>query len=184
VAVSPYLVAKTYKKLPVESIGVKGYSNALTGIVSLIANGGLEAFAATEPFTGEPDYESHPKRMRVINGTQTPSIVIRLVGNRNNYENLLKYVEDCKDRPDVACTKRFIRNINGVNPTAAGNITVEFPTEFHEEQLTDPDGTLSVTALDFELGLADVCNRDRYNSRDPLRHYTDPDEDLCLEVTP
>jgi hypothetical protein len=153
--------ARAYAPLPVVDFGKLGNTQALTGLVSLVAGNDLEIVKAT----------------RSVNEQDISVIVIRLSegGNLAVARNLYDvYRGPCGTRPesDTCGDPAPIEFLNTVPPDKQGNINIEFQgalslTAIAAEAVYDAEGNWidSTEAcgviVDLATGLATACGEDR-----------------------
>lgn len=156
-------VVRGYDDLPLQSIGKKDRAQALTGLVELRGGDDVEVLACTDdwPPLDDPDYIDNPRYKRKIDGEPRRCIAIRLIGDPQNYENLYTYTGPCEKAPEsLQCGRRLIQAINGVTPDCNGNLTVEFKNIPNDTVIDDNDKVVGI-ALDYPLGLMDVCDANK-----------------------
>ena len=144
--------ARPYRPLPIPTIGKVNLATALSGIVD------IEALA---PIVAE-------RKTLAVANTAVDAIEFRLDGNLTNvdYDPYRYFLAECGQRPESGtCPKQPIESINGVLPDCNGNINIV--GDGIDIYPFTPNGGLG---LDIPLGLADVCNRRRY---DPPREGVD-----------
>lgn len=135
---------RPYRPLPVTSLGRLYDTNALRGVVKLIADAPLEVVAET----------------RDIDGSVRDVAVIRLVQPSTQTEPVLsQYAGPCAARPESGTCgdPQPIEFIDSVGPDCNGQITLEFRGCARPGQIIEGTGVV----LDCQLGIDDVCVRDR-----------------------
>lgn len=163
--------ARAYRPFPVETLGLLGNAEALTGIVRLLGNSPIEVV----------------KETREIDGIERDVIVIRLVGDpsiRDSGEevNLFReFTGPCGGRPESGTcgTPAPIEFINTVPPDCDGNIILELEgcAEIAKVQPTVFPFNCGVV-VDCSLGLVDVCLDNRLPDQDGILPNDYPD--LCF----
>ena len=173
--------ANSYQALPIASIGKKGSSVALTGLVHLKAGSDLEIVGGCRRVPRrwplDASQECGPP-LNVYDGRDYYNpwrrvIVIRLAGSERGQTNVLsKYVGKCDKRPESGTCgdPQPIETIGGVPPDCDGTVTLELQgcasiTEIVEEVTLDGSGDSVTSAaaagviVDCAMGLADTCQR-------------------------
>jgi len=151
-------VARPYQALPIPTLGKKGRTDPLTGIVTILAGTDIEI--VKETFTVDTiDYDAMV--IRVARST-TPGV-----------NNLAKYIGPCGKRPESqTCDRIGVQAINGVTPDCDGNIEIVFP-DILEGPYTGCGEAASGLTLDTNIRLDQVCT-----PNEPTR-FTGTD--LCLD---
>lgn len=135
-----------YRDFPVESIGKKGSTVELKGIVSLIE--GKDVSITKETVT--------------INEEEKTAIVFRL--KEQNGKNVLEtYNGPCNARPESnTCNLTPMEFINSVGPDCSGNITIDFIEPFQIAYYTETVESTEVAkggiSVDYPIGQIDACN--------------------------
>lgn len=103
--------ARSYRPLPVTSLGKINVATSLQGVVKLVGQPPVTATA--EPVT--------------VNGQEVNAIVFRLEGELETFNPLEVFQGPCGQRPESGtCPKPPIETINGIAPDCAGNINIVF----------------------------------------------------------
>jgi hypothetical protein len=153
-------VTGVYDDIPLTSIGKLNRTTALTGLVELRGQDGIQVLACIDewPIGNDPDYLENPRYMRNLDGGPKPCIALRLEASPEKLDTLYDYTGPCQKSPsDEQCGRRMVRTINGVTPDCNGNITIEF-ANVPNGTLVDEDDNVIGIALDYPLGLIDVCD--------------------------
>jgi hypothetical protein len=156
-------VQGSYDDLPLRSIGKMNKTKALTGIVELRGQDGVQVLACTQdwPLAGDPDYIENPRYKRLIDGLPRRCIAVRLEASPDQLDNLYDYTGPCQKSPqDDQCGRRLLQTVNGVGPDCDGNLTIEFEG-VPNATLVDGDGNVVGLTIDYPLGLIDVCDPDK-----------------------
>jgi hypothetical protein len=133
---------RAYRPPPVTAVAKAGVAETLTGDVGLLA--GQDVEIVTEP--------------REIDGETVEAVVIRLVSTSDR-NTLDLYRGRCSGRPESGtCLEPAVETLAGIEPDCDGNIDIEFPDDCVTAlPAEDGDGEPSGLALEFCLGLDDVC---------------------------
>jgi hypothetical protein len=139
--------ARSYRSLPIPSIGKLSLATALSDIVRLE---GIAPVAAVF-------------RTLTVEGEEVPAIVFELQGETADANPLKDLLGPCGGRPESGtCAKPTIQTINGVSPDCEGNIEIEFDG-FTGLPFSNCGGIDILTTV----GLQETCE-----STDPPRQYS------------
>lgn len=101
--------ARSYRPLPVTSLGKLNIATSLQGIVTLTGQAPVTARAETV----------------VVDGQNVDAIVFRLEGELQTFNPLEQFQGPCGQRPESGtCPKPPIETINGISPDCDGNINI------------------------------------------------------------
>jgi hypothetical protein len=141
--------AKSYRGIPVSSLGKAGMATALTGLVTISGGTDIEAVKETVEIGGE----------------SRDALVLRLKASISGDNVLAKYLPVCGGRPESrTCPETGIEYINGVQPDCDGNLTITFGN------LTSaPYSECGGVAIEHDRGFDDACGE-----RVPFVEYQDP----------
>lgn len=147
-------IARSYRPLPIPSLGKAGLAIPLTGVVRLRGGTDLEVVGAE----------------RLIDGTSRTCAVVRLRTDttRNLYDT---YKGPCGGRPESGtCDRPGVEFFNDVGPDCDGNINISFRDPLR------PTFYEGGVAVDYPYGLIDACtHKDRLADADGRlpNEYTD-----------
>lgn len=103
--------ARSYRPLPVTSLGKLNVATSLQGIVTL---------------TGQAPVTANAEKV-TVDGEEVDAIVFRLEGELQTFNPLQVYQGPCAQRPESGtCPKPPIETINGISPDCNGNINLVF----------------------------------------------------------
>lgn len=160
--------ARSYKPLPVPTIGKIGLAASLQGVVKIIGELPVrvrydaEAGRAVRMLDGE----------KVVQHENVKALVVELDTNEitDKYNPLQLFLGPCGQRPESGtCPRTPIESINGVAPDCAGNIEVVFDNFFGERPFADCGGVDVLSGNDLPV----LCSSSEEPKNKRPKKYTD-----------
>lgn len=160
--------ARSYRPLPVPTIGKLGLAEALQGIVKILGESPVRV-----------RYDSEAGRVvKIVDGEKVvahdnvKALVVELDTNEitDKYNPLQLFLGPCGQRPESGtCPKTPIENINGVAPDCAGNIEIVFDNFVGAQLFADCGGVDIISGND--LGV--VCDSANEQKNKRPKRYDD-----------